>query len=172
MTIKWDQELAMIHLKPASALRRKAETPMIESPVRGSKSNGKIEKAIRSWQSQFRTMCQRLEYWLTKQITNDSALVAWLMLQVAGVISKYRVLPNGRTSYEMKTHHACKHNIHGFGEEAAYAMHDEDAYGRQGCHVDGQERRRILRWDLQPEHVVLDFHPGQHCGMLYNQAFR
>ena len=46
MTLKSDQEPAMLSLKHAIALRRRAETPMIESPVMESKSNGKIERAI------------------------------------------------------------------------------------------------------------------------------
>ena len=43
VTLKSDQEPAMMSLKKAIAVRRKAETPLIESPVRESKSNGKIE---------------------------------------------------------------------------------------------------------------------------------
>ena len=48
VTIKSDQEPAMIALKQAVAIKRKAETPLIESPVRESKSNGRIERAIRT----------------------------------------------------------------------------------------------------------------------------
>ena len=47
VTLKSDQEPAMVSLKRAIAVRRKAETPMIESPIRESKSNGRIERAIR-----------------------------------------------------------------------------------------------------------------------------
>ena len=56
MTLKSDQEPAMVQLKQAIAVRRKAETPMIESPVRESKANGTIERAIRKRQAQFRTI--------------------------------------------------------------------------------------------------------------------
>ena len=56
VTLKSDQEPAMLTLKQAIAVRRKAETPLIESPVRESKANGRIERAIRSWQAQFRTI--------------------------------------------------------------------------------------------------------------------
>ena len=44
VTIKSDQEPAMINLKQAIAVKRKAETLLIESPVRESKSNGRIEE--------------------------------------------------------------------------------------------------------------------------------
>ena len=46
----------MMKLKRAIAIRRQAETALVESPVRESKSNGKIERAIRKWQWQFRTL--------------------------------------------------------------------------------------------------------------------
>ena len=108
LTLKSDQEPAMLSLKQAIAIRRKAETPMIESPVRESKSNGKIERAIRSWQAQFRTMRHHLESRLKAKIDNSSALMEWLIVWVADILSKYRVTTNGKTAYEMYTHHACK----------------------------------------------------------------
>ena len=47
VTIKSGHEPAMIKLKQAVAVRRKAETPFIELPVRESQANGRIERAIR-----------------------------------------------------------------------------------------------------------------------------
>ena len=51
-----DGEEAMLALKMAVALKRQAETPMIESPVRESNSNGQIDRQTRCWQGQFRTL--------------------------------------------------------------------------------------------------------------------
>ena len=42
VTIKSDQVPAMMKLKQAIAVRRKAETPLIGSPVRESQANGRI----------------------------------------------------------------------------------------------------------------------------------
>jgi len=50
--LKSDQEPAMLSLKKAVAVARQAETCQIESPVRESKANGAIERAIRTWQGQ------------------------------------------------------------------------------------------------------------------------
>ena len=47
VTIKSDQEPAMMKLKQAIAVRRNAETPLIESPVCESQADGRIEKAIK-----------------------------------------------------------------------------------------------------------------------------
>ena len=120
LTLKSDQEPAMLALKKAMAFRRKAETPLIESPVRESKSNGKIERAIRRWQGQFRTLRHHLEARLGCKIEMDGALVEWLIVWTADILTKYLVHANGRTSYEMYTQHKCKHQIVGFGEKVSY----------------------------------------------------
>ena len=49
VTIISDQEPAMMKLKQAVAVRRKAETPFIESFERESQANGRIERAISEW---------------------------------------------------------------------------------------------------------------------------
>ena len=61
VTLKSDQGADIMLLKKAVSIKRNAETTMVESPVRVSKSNGQIERAIRTWQSQFRTLRLQLE---------------------------------------------------------------------------------------------------------------
>ena len=56
ITMKSDQEPAILELKNQVAIKRQAQTNMIESPVRESKSNGSVERAIKTWQAQFRTI--------------------------------------------------------------------------------------------------------------------
>ena len=59
ITTKSNQEEPLKVLKKAFSIKRKLATAMIESPVRVSKSNGNIERATRTFQSQFRTLrCQ------------------------------------------------------------------------------------------------------------------
>ena len=48
IVIKSDQEEAIVALKKAVAIRRKAETVSIESPVRDSRANGAAERAVRT----------------------------------------------------------------------------------------------------------------------------
>ena len=56
VSIRSDQEEAIMTLKKAVAIYRQAETVMVESPVRDSKANGAAERAVRSWASQLRTI--------------------------------------------------------------------------------------------------------------------
>ena len=117
VTIKSDQEPALIKLKQAIAVRRKAETPLLESPLRESQANGRIERAIRKRQAQFRTMRHHLESSLVTQMDNGSAIVDWLIVWTADILSKYVVHENGRAAYEMATQHVVKHKVIGCAEK-------------------------------------------------------
>ena len=48
VTIRSDQEEAIVALKKSVAIYRRAETVLLESPVRDSKSNGAAERAVKS----------------------------------------------------------------------------------------------------------------------------
>lgn len=60
-TLKSDQEEAIVALKRAVAARRTARTVLVESNVRVSKTNSKIERAVGRWRSQFRKLKIHLE---------------------------------------------------------------------------------------------------------------
>ena len=84
VTIKSDQEVAMIELNQA---------------VNESTSNGHIERGTRKWQAQFRTMRYNLvESRVSETIDKNSAIMKWLFVHVAGILSKYSVHENGRTT--------------------------------------------------------------------------
>ena len=91
VTLKSDQEPAMLSLKQAIAIRRRAETPPIESSVRESKPNGRIERAIRKWQEQFRTIRHHLASRIGGKLENASAIIEWMIIWVADIISKYAI---------------------------------------------------------------------------------
>ena len=90
---------------------------MIESPVRESESNGAVERAVRNWRDQYRTLRHQLERRIGEGIPQGGALSSWLVTWSADVINKYRVQANGRTAFEMMTQHKCRHISIGFGEK-------------------------------------------------------
>ena len=61
VTIRSDQEEAIVALKKSVAIYRKAETVLLESPVRDSKANGAAELAVKSWAGQLRTLRHHAE---------------------------------------------------------------------------------------------------------------
>ena len=83
LTLKSDQEPAIKALKAAVAARRVAPTTPVESPVRESQSNGAVERAIRSWQGQLRTLKSQFEENTGKKLSVNHPLMGWL---VCGVV--------------------------------------------------------------------------------------
>eukprot|EP00974_Lingulodinium_polyedra_P001315 125891-Lingulodinium_polyedra.AAC.1 len=83
-------------LKRAVAARRAARTPFVESQVRVSKSNPKIERAIRKWRGQFRKLKLHLEENIGEMIEQHHPMIPWLVSWAGEVILKYEVKPNGR----------------------------------------------------------------------------
>ena len=61
VVLKSDQEESIKALKRAIAIKRQADTIMIESPIPHYKSNGSVERTVRAWAAQVRTLRQHLE---------------------------------------------------------------------------------------------------------------
>ena len=125
VTLKSDQEPAILDLKRDIAIKRQTETVMVESPVRESKANGSVERAVRTWQGQFRTLRHQFEQRIGTKIRKGSSMMSWLVSFASEVLSKYKVHSNGRTSYEMITGHRCKHMVCGFGEKVHFKTTSE-----------------------------------------------
>ena len=122
LTLKSDQEPAIVALKKAVALRRKAITALIESPVRESQSNGAIERAIRSWEGQFRTLRHQLEANMGAKLALSHALVEWMVVWAGDLITRYVLRENGRTAFESITGHRCKQPAFLFGETVMFRI--------------------------------------------------
>ena len=111
--MKSDNEASMTALKLAIAVRRKAKTALIESPVRESQSNGHVKRAFRNWRDQYRTMMRYVEHRMKRTVPNGSPFSTWLVMWAADVINKRKVQVTGRTTYELTTQHKCKHIVGG-----------------------------------------------------------
>ena len=91
VSIRSDQEEAIMALKKAVAIYRQAETVMLESPARDSKANGAAERAVMSWACLLRTIKHHVERRLKTSIPKDSAMMTWLVSWAADIISRYKV---------------------------------------------------------------------------------
>ena len=120
ITLKSDQEESINALKKAVSIKRKSATAMIESPVRVSKANGKIERAIRTFQSQCRTLRGQLEDRIHCKVPKGSPRMSWLIHFTSDVLNRYKIHPNGRTNFEMATGHRFKQATCGFAEKVHY----------------------------------------------------
>ena len=80
LTIKTDQEPAIKTLKMAVAAKRVGATTPIESPVRESKCNGAVERAVRVWQGQLRAMKNHFEANIGAKLPVGHPFMGWLVL--------------------------------------------------------------------------------------------
>ena len=120
ISLKSDNEPSVLALKDAVAIRRNGETSFLESPVRESKSNAHVERAIRTWRDQFRTLRHYSERRFGTKIPRDSALTSWLVSWASEVLNRFKVQASGRTAYEMVTLHKCRHKVVAFGEKVYF----------------------------------------------------
>ena len=72
VTLKSDNEASIIALKAATAVCTKAETALIESPVRESQCSGHVERAVRTWRDQYRTMRHDVEHRMKRTVPNGT----------------------------------------------------------------------------------------------------
>ena len=139
VTLKSDGDEGMIAIKKECAMRRKSETPIINSPVRESKSNGAVERKVAKWKGQFRTLKMYFESRIGKKLEVDHPVTTWLTTWASEVINKFHVQSSGRTTYELMTGHRCKHLVIGFGEKVWFRLakdskdkHDYDSDWDEG----------------------------------------
>ena len=120
ISMKSDQEPAILGLKKAVAAARMGETFLIDSPVRESKANGAVERAVRSWQGQVRTIKHYFERCTSKKLDIEHPLFQWLEMWSADIINKFRLREDGRTAYEVMSGHRCRHQVIAFGEAVQF----------------------------------------------------
>ena len=122
LTLKTDGEPALMELKRAVMAKRVGVTVPVESPVRQSKCNGGMERAIRTWQAQYRTLKIYFEEKIEKKMGLEHELSQWLAMWTGDMMNLYKVHPNGRTQYEMATGHKVKKGTPAFGEEVLFRL--------------------------------------------------
>ena len=89
---------------------------MEHSPVRSSKSNGVVEKAVQEVQGMVRTMRSALEDKWGMKMSVEHPIWAWLIEHSAFVWSRYHVGKDGKTAYERIKGKRCKTAGMEFGE--------------------------------------------------------
>ena len=131
ITLKSDQEPAIIALKRAVAAKRSGVTTPIDSPARESQCNGAVEQAVRRWQGQLRTLKGHYEENMGSKLPVAHPLMGWLVLWAGEVLLKYKVRESGRTAYENITGHRVKHPVVMFGETLNFKLKQDETRRRK-----------------------------------------
>ena len=68
----------MKELRRLVSAKRSQPTVPLDVPVRESKGNGAVEKAVRTWQGQFRTLKSHLESEIGTEIDKKHPILQWM----------------------------------------------------------------------------------------------
>ena len=117
IAIKCDQAPELQKIRREIAARRASATVPLDVPVKESKGNGAVEKAIRTWQGQFRTLKDHLEYMIDAPLGPRQPVLTWCAWWAALLLNLVRVTPNGRTPWEMVCGHRARTPLAIFGEK-------------------------------------------------------
>ena len=116
--IKSDQEASVIDTaKGVAEVRASQHGAAIEhSAVGDSDSNGTIERTIQDVEQQVRVLRAALEIRVNRKIRINEAVVPWMIRHAAGPITRCRVRPCGKTSYQLMKGRKSNAKLAEFGE--------------------------------------------------------
>ena len=75
-----------------------------------------MEKAVRTWSGQYRTLKSHLEYELKVELPLDHPMLQWMAWWSASLLNRVAVRHHGRTTHEFITGHKMKLPLPCFGE--------------------------------------------------------
>ena len=116
IAIKCDKAPDLQLLRRQVSARRSAATVPIDVETRESKGNGAVERAVRTWQGQFRTLKCQLEESIGLVLPKSHPVLQWCAFWAAGVLNRSAVKSHGRTVFEYACGHRTKIALSRFGE--------------------------------------------------------
>ena len=117
IAMKHDNAKELLRLRTEVTMRRSAPTVPINSPVKESKCNGAVERAVRTWQGQLRTLKDHLEHELSEELGPRSPVWTWCAWWAAALLNRVKITGTGRTPFELSTGHQAKTPMAAFGEK-------------------------------------------------------
>ena len=127
--VKSDQETSANDIAREIAKIRASEygTALDNSHVGDSNTNGTIERAIQDVEGQVRTLRSALEHLLSAPVQLSSPIVPWLIRHAACLITRCRIRPSGRTSFELMRGRRSNARLAEFGEVVHFKIPNENS---------------------------------------------
>ena len=118
IVLKSDQEPSVIAMRRAvQQLWEMGEITMEDSPAYDPKSNGAVERSVRTIKEQIRTMKSDLEGRLGRKLDGgDRGVLCWMIEHAGALLRRYKVGADGKTAYERVKGRASKRFMVPFGE--------------------------------------------------------
>ena len=120
MTVKSDQEPAILSLKEATIRERHQDITTEESPVGEHASNGVVERAVQAIQGQARTFKLALEARIGKKLEESSVVLPWLVRHSAMTLNIGQRGEDGRSAWERVKGKCFNREVPEFGEKELY----------------------------------------------------
>ena len=120
VAIKCDAAPGLRALRRMVSAQRSAPTVPLDVPVRESKGNGAVERAVRTWTGQFRTLKSQLEEGIGCALDKKHAMLQWCASWAGSVMKRSAVKSHGRTVYEYVTGHRMKCQLTMLGESVLW----------------------------------------------------
>ena len=98
IALKSDGARELHELRRAVAGSRVHPTIPIDVPVKESKGNGGMERAVRTWSGQYRTLKSHLEHEIKVAIPLNHAILQWMAWWSANLLNRVAVRHHGRTT--------------------------------------------------------------------------
>ena len=122
VAIKCDNARELLKLREAISARRTAPTVPITVPIKESRGNGAVERAVRTWQGQFRTLKDHAEFELGAEFGPRHPMLTWCAWWSAALLNRVKVQESGRTAYELYTGHLAKVTMAAYGEKVLWRL--------------------------------------------------
>ena len=128
VALKSDAARELCELKKLAAAKRSSSTVPLEVPIRESKANGAAERAVRTWQGQFRTPKSHLESGIDCVLPREHRIFQWCVSWAASLLNRVAIQSHGRTVFEHATGHRMKTPVSCFGEAVLWTASALDKY--------------------------------------------
>ena len=103
VALKSDAAPELRELKNMVGGKRYSPAVPLEVPVRESKANGAVERAVRTWQGQLRTLKSHLESGIDFVLPREHPILQWCAWWAASLLNRVAVQSHGRTVFEYAT---------------------------------------------------------------------
>ena len=123
MTIKTDQEVALVDLMKEVAMRRGNRRTLLEhSPVGESQANGLVERCVRSVEEMCRVLILDLSRRVNSPISVKDPVFPWIVEHAADLLNKCQIAADGCTAFERLKLKKHRGEMHPFGSTIMFRV--------------------------------------------------
>ena len=122
LCIRSDQEKVVKKIKTDLIAAREADSVPMESPVRESQCNGRMERMIQTLEGQIRTLLMDLKLNANIDLKPSDVAYKYLVNWACTIITRYRIAAHGKTPFHALTGRQCTRPITAFATPVVWKL--------------------------------------------------